>query len=73
MDRDKMQEEIDEVVIMCKQMGLDRFDALKIAIFYSTQRIEMDEWEDVEPLWERTVELARKIGFTSKFGEICLN
>ena len=53
--------------------NLNQIDAFKVAIFYSTHRFEMDEWEDVEPLWERTVQLATEVGFNSKFGEICLN
>ncbi len=73
MDREQLQEEIDEVVKMCKDKGLNQIDAFKVALFYSTQRFEMDDWEDVEPLWERTVQLATEVGFSSKFGEICLN
>jgi hypothetical protein len=73
MDNEQLQEEVDEVVKMCKQKGLNQFDAFKIALFYTTHRAEMDKWEDVEPLWEKTIQLATEVGFNSKFGEICLN
>jgi hypothetical protein len=53
--------------------GLDQFGAFKVALFYSMQRHDMGEFDDVEPLWEQTSAMATKIGFESKFGEICLN
>jgi hypothetical protein len=73
MDKEQLQEELDEVVKMCRDKGLNRFDAFKVALFYSMQRHDMGEFDDIEPLWEQTFEMATKIGFESKFGEICLN
>jgi hypothetical protein len=73
MDKEQLQEELDEVVKMCRDKGLNRFDAFKVALFYSMQRHDMGEFDDVEPLWEQTFTMATKIGFESKFGEICLN
>lgn len=73
MDREQLQEELDSVVKMCKDKGLNRMDAFRVALFYSMQRQDMGEFDDIEPLWEQTFEMATKIGFESKFGEICLN
>jgi MoaA/NifB/PqqE/SkfB family radical SAM enzyme len=73
MDKEQLQEELDEVVKMCKDKGLDQMDAFRVALFYSMKRYDMNEFDDVEPLWEQTSEMASKIGFESKFGEICLN
>jgi hypothetical protein len=53
--------------------GLDQFGAFKVALFYSMQRHDMGEFDDIEPLWEETTAMATKLGFESKFGEICLN
>ena len=73
MDKEQLQEELDAVVKMCRDKGLNRFDAFKVALFYSMQRHDMGEFDDVEPLWEEILTMATKIGFESKFGEICLN
>jgi len=73
MDKSQLEEELDEVVRMCRDKGLDQFEAFKVALFYSMQRHGMGEFDDVEPLWEETTAMATKIGFESKFGEICLN
>jgi hypothetical protein len=73
MDKSQLEEELDEVVKMCRDKGLDQFEAFKVALFYSMQRHGMGEFDDVEPLWEETTAMATKIGFESKFGEICLN
>jgi hypothetical protein len=73
MDKEQLQEELDEVVKMCMDKGLDRYDAFKVALFYSMQRHDMGEFDDVEPLWEQTTAMATKIGFETKFGEICPN
>jgi hypothetical protein len=73
MDKEQLQEELDEVVKMCMSKGLNRFDAFRVALFYSMKRYDMNEFDDVEPLWEETFSMATKIGFESKFGEICLN
>jgi len=73
MDKSQLEEELDEVVKMCRDKGLDQFEAFKVALFYSMQRHGMEEFDDVEPLWEETTAMATKIGFESKFGEICLN
>jgi hypothetical protein len=73
MDRNQLEEELNEVVKMCKDKGLDQFGAFKVALFYSMQRHDMGEFDDIEPLWNQTSEMAAKIGFESKFGEICPN
>jgi hypothetical protein len=73
MDKNQLEEELDEVVKMCKDKGLDQMDAFKVALFYSMKRIDMGEFDDIEPLWELTTAMATKIGFETKFGEICLN
>ena len=73
MDKEQLQEELDEVVKMCMSKGLNRFDAFKVALFYSMQRHDMGEFDDIEHLWEETTAMAVKIEFDSKFGEICLN
>jgi hypothetical protein len=73
MDNEQLQEELDEVVKMCMSKGLDPDDAFKVALFYSMHRYNMGEFDDVEPLWEQTTAMVTKIGFESKFGEICLN
>ena len=73
MDKEQPQEELDKVVKMCLVKGLDQFGAFKVALFYSMQRHDMDEFDDVEPLWEETTAMATKIGFETKFGEICPN
>lgn len=73
MDINNLQEEVDEVVKMCRDKGLNRFDAFKVTLYYTVHRGEMEEWEDIEPLWKKTVLFASKVGFDSKFGEICLN
>lgn len=73
MDKSQLEEELDEVVKMCRSKGLDQFGAFKVALFYSMQRHGMGEFDDIEPLWEETTAMATKIGFESKFGEICLN
>lgn len=73
MDKNQFQEELDEVVKMCKDKGLNQMDAFRVALFYSMQRYDMGEFDDIEPLWEQTFAMATKIGFESKFGEICLN
>ena len=73
MDKEQLQEELDEVVKMCKDKGLGQMDAFKVELFYSMKRYDMNEFDDIEPLWEETFSMATKIGFESKFGEICLN
>ncbi len=73
MDRNQLEEEIDAVVKMCRDKGLDQFDAFKVALFYSMQRHDMGEFDDIEELWNQTSEMAKKIGFETKFGEICPN
>jgi hypothetical protein len=73
MDRNQLEEELDAVVKMCKDKGLDQFGAFKVALFYSMQRHDMGEFDDVEPLWEQITAMATKIGFETKFGEICPN
>lgn len=73
MDREQLEEELNEVVKMCKDKGLDQFDAFKVALFYTMQRNDMGEFDDIEPLWNQTAEMVTKIGFESKFGEICPN
>jgi len=73
MDKSQLEEELDEVVKMCRDKGLDQFEAFKVALFYSMLRHGMGEFDDVEPLWEETTAMATKFGFESKFGEICLN
>ncbi len=53
MDRNQLEEELNEVVKMCKDKGLDQFGAFKVALFYSMQRHDMGEFDDIEPLWNQ--------------------
>jgi hypothetical protein len=60
MDKEQLQEELDEVVKMCMSKGLNRFDAFKVALFYSMQRHDMGEFDDIKPLLEQTTAMVTK-------------